>query len=747
MQPGQSRRVSSFRAHRALITIALFGWSVPARSDSVVPIIESVRPSAATVALIHPVTGTSTGGASASVRYAVGDVLTHHIEVTLPMNGASRDMGGYVTVYVPPNTEVVGARFVDATGAAIAPDRGGIAALGWGPRGAEGYMAPLAEGAIAGLYGETGIYFSTDPRTARNPSSQPITVQNGVLMNPPPTGASQVGGMLGISSGQYYVHNEWDWLQVAAYGIAGGALGNGTGNTPFQYGSAVAGSGALYGFEATETSPGVIQAAGVTGPWQRIACPAGCETGTGVAATAAGAAGRAGVPTSAGWMLGPGNPLPASANAVRFALGGLRTGDREYLEIALRVLASPLDPGTGSDLLCVEAFAGDASSRREDGAEGGRDNPWRYCVPSTGCEPLAVRMELDVDRVLAVTGDQITYTLRARNLTLATQTNVALSQDLSTTGALTLVSASGSPAIAGDVLTWPALTMAPGDEVSYTVVATVSAGGATTSSRAVYISDQVPAPGLIASRLTTLGAVAVPVLGWAPVPLSNPPGTTVSVTGSVQNVGTGALSGSSCVGQSCVAIFRPPSGFSYVTGSAKINGAPVADPANVGGELRFAAGLPSLNPSQSATIAFDLAVAPSVAPGEHPMSFQTWLRDPGIGRNLEDSMTDSFLVENVASVAGTKEPRARLDAAAPSPFSLRTRVAFHLPFATGVRLTVHDVRGWRARTLIQGLLEPGSHVVVWDGRDHDGRELGSGLYLIRLEAAGRVATEKVLKIR
>jgi hypothetical protein len=66
---------------------------------------------------------------------------------------------------------------------------------------------------------------------------------------------------------------------------------------------------------------------------------------------------------------------------------------------------------------------------------------------------------------------------------------------------------------------------------------------------------------------------------------------------------------------------------------------------------------------------------------------------------------------------------------------------------TPVHLRVLDLQGRLASELIAGQLAPGTHTLAWDGRDEAGRRLPSGLYLLRLEALGRVAHQRVLVMR
>ncbi len=83
----------------------------------------------------------------------------------------------------------------------------------------------------------------------------------------------------------------------------------------------------------------------------------------------------------------------------------------------------------------------------------------------------------------------------------------------------------------------------------------------------------------------------------------------------------------------------------------------------------------------------------------------------------------------------------------PNPFNPSTAIRFALPAPGPVRLSVHDLAGRRVRTLVDGDLPAGSHVRRWDGRDQRGVAVASGMYVLRLEAAGTVQTRKAALIK
>jgi len=86
----------------------------------------------------------------------------------------------------------------------------------------------------------------------------------------------------------------------------------------------------------------------------------------------------------------------------------------------------------------------------------------------------------------------------------------------------------------------------------------------------------------------------------------------------------------------------------------------------------------------------------------------------------------------------------------PNPGRGATRLtlfsAAHGPMFTDASL--FDLQGRRVATLYQGELPAGRTEVSWTGRGRDGRELGGGIYLLRVTAAdGRAFITKMVRSR
>ncbi|MDP3024368.1 MAG: S8/S53 family peptidase [candidate division Zixibacteria bacterium] len=79
----------------------------------------------------------------------------------------------------------------------------------------------------------------------------------------------------------------------------------------------------------------------------------------------------------------------------------------------------------------------------------------------------------------------------------------------------------------------------------------------------------------------------------------------------------------------------------------------------------------------------------------------------------------------------------------PNPFNLATNISFYLSEKSEVNLTIYNVLGEKVRTLINGILDAGSHSITWDGKNETGSVVASGIYFYRLNAGDQVMTKKM----
>ncbi|MDH5627275.1 MAG: T9SS type A sorting domain-containing protein, partial [Candidatus Krumholzibacteria bacterium] len=86
--------------------------------------------------------------------------------------------------------------------------------------------------------------------------------------------------------------------------------------------------------------------------------------------------------------------------------------------------------------------------------------------------------------------------------------------------------------------------------------------------------------------------------------------------------------------------------------------------------------------------------------------------------------------------------RLTLGANVPNPFGASTALRVGLPVAGTANVDVFDVAGRRVAARRVDGLNAGWNTIDFDGRDDDGRRLASGVYIVRVRAAGQTATHK-----
>jgi hypothetical protein len=82
-----------------------------------------------------------------------------------------------------------------------------------------------------------------------------------------------------------------------------------------------------------------------------------------------------------------------------------------------------------------------------------------------------------------------------------------------------------------------------------------------------------------------------------------------------------------------------------------------------------------------------------------------------------------------------------------APGRAPVRMLWAVPAAGTGRVTVHDLRGARVRTLADGAVAAGTHLLLWDGHGAGGSLAPPGVYFVRAEASGAVVTRRVVLLQ
>ena len=83
----------------------------------------------------------------------------------------------------------------------------------------------------------------------------------------------------------------------------------------------------------------------------------------------------------------------------------------------------------------------------------------------------------------------------------------------------------------------------------------------------------------------------------------------------------------------------------------------------------------------------------------------------------------------------------------PNPFNSSTVISYELKEKTEVNLAVYNLLAQRVKQLHAGSMEAGFYQLTWNALDDEGRELGTGVYILRLETPNFTSTRKMVYIR
>jgi len=101
----------------------------------------------------------------------------------------------------------------------------------------------------------------------------------------------------------------------------------------------------------------------------------------------------------------------------------------------------------------------------------------------------------------------------------------------------------------------------------------------------------------------------------------------------------------------------------------------------------------------------------------------------------------------VAELGGDVPSTATLDDAYPNPFNPSTTIRFQLPWEAPVSVKVFNSQGQFIVDLVNETLGAGNFETTWDGKDANGVEVSSGVYVYKISAPGLTMSKKVTFVK
>jgi len=143
--------------------------------------------------------------------------------------------------------------------------------------------------------------------------------------------------------------------------------------------------------------------------------------------------------------------------------------------------------------------------------------------------------------------------------------------------------------------------------------------------------------------------------------------------------------------------------------------------------------------SQEIEITFDTN---NLAPGEYNCNIIIDQIEPG------QVIIPVELIVTSSSTHGITIPdQTRINGNYPNPFNPDTNINFYIGSETITALEIYNLKGQKINTILNRKLSIGEYNIPWEGLDHDGNSVPSGLYLYKLSSGDFQQTRKMLLLK
>jgi hypothetical protein len=111
--------------------------------------------------------------------------------------------------------------------------------------------------------------------------------------------------------------------------------------------------------------------------------------------------------------------------------------------------------------------------------------------------------------------------------------------------------------------------------------------------------------------------------------------------------------------------------------------------------------------------------------------------------NITGELDGVFCTDsNVDSKSSMAPLEFKLDQNYPNPFNPQTTIIYHMPNRTAVRIILYNLAGKEVETLVDDVVDPGDHSVVWNAGN-----FASGVYFYKIIAESFVDSKKMLILK
>ena len=83
----------------------------------------------------------------------------------------------------------------------------------------------------------------------------------------------------------------------------------------------------------------------------------------------------------------------------------------------------------------------------------------------------------------------------------------------------------------------------------------------------------------------------------------------------------------------------------------------------------------------------------------------------------------------------------------PNPFNPETKIIFNLPEEGNIKLEIYNIKGQKVKTLLDCYMSPGHSEMIWNGKDDNGKPVGSGVYFYKLLTPSKSYVKKCMLLK
>ncbi|MEJ2545139.1 MAG: lamin tail domain-containing protein, partial [Calditrichaceae bacterium] len=83
----------------------------------------------------------------------------------------------------------------------------------------------------------------------------------------------------------------------------------------------------------------------------------------------------------------------------------------------------------------------------------------------------------------------------------------------------------------------------------------------------------------------------------------------------------------------------------------------------------------------------------------------------------------------------------------PNPFNPETTIQYEIPVFSNVEIKIFDASGREVKTVTSGFVKPGIYKILWNGTNHAGNKVSTGIYFITMQADNYFNVQKALLLK